>query len=387
MGGDILFDDTVTKSERKLVARIIACAGFIAAKSNYLIAQINRLGDFGHKTARILWMVDRRTFRPIDPKPLRGRLGIVDDENVILIPKSLQRAYNAHLVVDSMPAILKRHPKTKLLISEQMVQADYKSEIQARISHLGISDHVLFVGHIANEDMPEFYSVADAVVDLHVLPGFPMAFLEAAACGAATIVAQIENTKEIVTNGYNALTVDFSANSVANAINRLFERPELRQQLVSNALVTIDQLPSLSEELHLIENRFCDLLEHPHPRPTIEQQWRIIRDSLSCSLMKTRETYRRLGGGIVLAIFRDIAMHIIGDKYGPTLYFLLRRKIGRPALSDPLPPEATIHSAMIKPCMQHARDMIVRPIVDSRIHHGLRRILGRPAKPDDPRAS
>ena len=295
MGGDILFDEvgSATVHDRRATVSTFACADFIAAKSNYIIAELKRLGGFDRKAARILWMIDRRIFRRTDATALRATLGLADDEQVIFSPKSLQRYYNVDLVVEAMPAILKRHPRTRLLISEQSVQPDYKSEIEARIAELGIGDRVLFIGSIPNERMPEFFSLAAMTVAIPPADGLPMAYLEAMACGTVNVVSRLENTKEIVTDGHNALAVDITADAVARAAIRLFEEHGLRERLIKGGLETIDQLPSLQEELELIERRFVGLVDRPRTPPPRELRREIIRASYRYSWARLRGQHGR----------------------------------------------------------------------------------------------
>lgn len=346
MGGDILFDEmgSTTVHDRRATIGTFACADFIAAKSNYILAELKRLGGFDRKAVRILWMIDRRIFRRIDVAAFRATLGLADDEQVIFSPKSLQPYYNVHLVVEAMPAILRRHPRTRLLISEQSAQPDYKAAIEARISDLGLGDRVLFVGKIANEKMPEFFSLATMAVAIPPSDGLPMAYLEAMACGTVNVVSRLENTKEIVADGYNALAIDITSEAVAEAAIRVLEEQGLRERLIDGGFETINRLASLEEELQLIQRRLVDLVAGPWTPPARKFRWEVIRESY-------RYSWERLNhqGGFGRAIIKSLGLRAIRSQRAQQTYLLLRRRLGRPSQHDHLPLHANFRSVLVLP--------------------------------------
>jgi glycosyltransferase involved in cell wall biosynthesis len=358
MGGDVLYDEMGSGSvhDRYLTVSTFDRADFITAKSNYMIAELKRLGGFDSKAFRILWMIDRRIFRRTDATALRSAFGIADDEQVIFSPKSLQRYYNVHLLVEAMPAILRRHPRTKLLIAEQSAQPDYKIEIQARISELGIDDRVLFVGDIDNEDMPRFFSLSDVTVALPPSDGLPMAFLEALACGTVNIVSRLENTKEVVADGYNALAIDIDADAVVQAVLRVLGEDGLRERLIKGGFETIERLPSLSEEVALVERRLNAIVERPRSAPPLQLKWKILRELFAYSWERMSDTARRREESIVLTALRSLGLRTIRRPHGRRWYFLLRRMIGRPSQHDNLLPQDNIRSVVIYPFMAWLAD-------------------------------
>jgi glycosyltransferase involved in cell wall biosynthesis len=353
MGGDILFDQQGKPAPRvrALTLALLKRADFITAKSNYLIAELRQLGGFDRKAVRILWMIDKRIFRRVDATALRSKLGIAVDEQVIFSPKSLQRFYNVHLIVDALPAILAREPRTKLIIAEQAAHADYKQELLNRIAELGLGNRVVFAGPIANEEMPDYYSLANVTVAIPPSDGMPMALLEGLACGVPNILSRLENTKEIVTDGENALMIDLSADAVARAVLRIFEEPALREHLVKNGLATVDDLPGLPDELELIERRFHQLLAEARPSTSMGVRLEIARQGICYSLERWWANFRVWGllgllYPLARPILRTVALGTVGAARGRRIYFLLRRTVGRPSPNDDLPPDTNLRAVI-----------------------------------------
>lgn len=74
------------------------------------------------------------------------------------------------------------------------------------ISKFKLQDSIIFLEEVEYEDMPYFYSGARCVLSLSDYEGFPLALVEALACGAEVIYNDNEIFKEVI--GCNGLMVD-----------------------------------------------------------------------------------------------------------------------------------------------------------------------------------
>jgi glycosyltransferase involved in cell wall biosynthesis len=93
----------------------------------------------------------------------------------------------------------------------------YYGEVEETVSGLGLDGMVRFPGHVPQEDLPLWYSLADAFVYPSLYEGFGLPPLEAMACGTPAIVSNRSALPEVV--GDAGVTVDpYDNQALAEAI-------------------------------------------------------------------------------------------------------------------------------------------------------------------------
>jgi glycosyltransferase involved in cell wall biosynthesis len=91
----------------------------------------------------------------------------------------------------------------------------------------------------------DFYAQCDVFVLPSIDDGFGMALFEAVAHGVPTIGTRNCGSTELLEDGRDLLVVDaFSVDQLKEALLRLYESPELREQLAANGLAALDALQS-----------------------------------------------------------------------------------------------------------------------------------------------
>ena len=105
-----------------------------------------------------------------------------------------------------------------------------RSEVEARVATLDLSEQVSFSGALAHEDMLQLMATAAVVVVPSRYEGFGLTALESMALGRAVIASDAGGLPEVV--GDAGITVP-AGNAVvlADAIERLLSEPELRNEL------------------------------------------------------------------------------------------------------------------------------------------------------------
>jgi glycosyltransferase involved in cell wall biosynthesis len=97
---------------------------------------------------------------------------------------------------------------------------------------MGISDNVMFLGYVPEEELPKIYAAADVFILSSVAEPFGITALEAIAAGTPTIITKQSGVKEVVKH---AFTVDFwDANEMANKILALISYPSLHKTMKEN---------------------------------------------------------------------------------------------------------------------------------------------------------
>jgi glycosyltransferase involved in cell wall biosynthesis len=162
-----------------------------------------------------------------------------------------------HILMDALPAVIKRYPKFKLDIVGQpyLLPLDwlptlgdpkemeklvpfydgkgYMFHLQERINRLNLSEHVVFSGLIPREELAQRYQGADIFTFASLwneLFGMPTA--EAMACGVPVVTSRIAGLPEVVADQLTGfLVTPGDSKQLAEAILRLLEDESLRESM------------------------------------------------------------------------------------------------------------------------------------------------------------
>jgi glycosyltransferase involved in cell wall biosynthesis len=274
MGGDVLFDEQGKPTSRGkwLTLALLRRADLITAKSDFLISVLERLGNFGRKTIRVVWGVRLSSFRRVDSSDLRRMLGIPDGAHVILSPKILQAFYNVHLLVEAMPAILASDPDARLVITEYGADAAYRARLEDRVKALGIANQVVFAGHVSHEEMTRYYSLADVAVGVPRSDGLPQTLLEGMACGVANVLSRLPRYEEIVRHEESAYFVDTTPEAIANGVIRVLEDGQLRTRIARAGRSIVEREANFDTEVARVEAAYRAVLrERPRTLGPLER--------------------------------------------------------------------------------------------------------------------
>ncbi len=118
---------------------------------------------------------------------------------------------------------------------------------------LGIADRVIFAG--PTDDPRVWYAAADLFVFPSYYEAFPIAPLEAAACGLPIISTRVNGITEWVRDGIEGIFVSHEPQSVAGAINTLASDPGMRKRFGGAARAaavrySVDRMCSAYETLY-----------------------------------------------------------------------------------------------------------------------------------------
>ncbi len=117
-----------------------------------------------------------------------------------------------------------------------------REELERLAASLGIRERVLFVDHVDEDDLPLLYGTADVTVLPSLHEGFGLPPLEAMACGTPVAVSRVSSLPEVV--GDAGVYFDPREEStIADALLRLLDDPELREELRARGLAHAAQFP------------------------------------------------------------------------------------------------------------------------------------------------
>jgi len=141
--------------------------------------------------------VDLQKFQPADDKlALRQRLGLADDKVIVFTVRNLVPRMGLENLLQALHQVASRAPRLHLVIGGD---GPLKESLSALMSELGLSDRVRFEGFIQEEDLPNYYAMADLfVLPTRELEGFGLVTLESLASGVPVLGTPVGGTQEIM---------------------------------------------------------------------------------------------------------------------------------------------------------------------------------------------
>lgn len=173
--------------------------------------------------------VDPTRFEGAPTKDVRAEYGIGDAPLIVSLGHVIPLRDRLALV-EALPAVLARHPRTKVLIVGRV----YYDAFIKRAAELGASDAVIAPGAVPKDDVPSYFAAADIVAHDLQGGGCGTASLEAMAAGRATIATVTETNFPGVDlrNWENAILVKPNDPAdLAAALIRLLEDPQERETI------------------------------------------------------------------------------------------------------------------------------------------------------------
>jgi glycosyltransferase involved in cell wall biosynthesis len=132
-------------------------------------------------------------------------------------------------VIEAMPLLLKQVSNLKYLI---VGDGPDRSRLEAKVTALRLSDHVIFAGYISESEKAAHYNLADVYVMPSVGEGFGIVLIEAAACGIPVVGSQSDGSREALLDGQLGRLVDpKKPDELIQAVASFLERAPLRKRI------------------------------------------------------------------------------------------------------------------------------------------------------------
>ncbi|MGA2386496.1 MAG: glycosyltransferase family 4 protein [Candidatus Bathyarchaeia archaeon] len=170
--------------------------------------------------------VDTRKFQPAqDKRKVKRELGFDPDGIAIVSVGRLYARKGLFTLIDSMPAVVKRFPKAKFIVSGKG-QSDEMRKLIAHAERVGVKDRIVFTGYTPDKELPKLYQAADVFAFSTFYEHHPFAVLEALATGLPVVTTWVGGIPETIENGKNGFLVEpFNAKQFSDKILYLVEHP------------------------------------------------------------------------------------------------------------------------------------------------------------------
>jgi len=234
-GNDIL------KPQKNLFLKLLLLlslrnARAIVANSQSTKQELVKLGLPAEKVIVINPPVDTERFNPdIDCSEIVAKHHLGGKKVLLTVGRLVERK-GIDTVIESMPKVIASVPDVVYLI---IGDGDYRNELEDLVERLGLSDRIIFAGHIPDEDLPQYYSACDLFImvsrvieEKGEVEGFGIVYLEAGACGKPVIGGRGGGISDAIENGVTGLLVNpLDKEEIANVIIRLLKDEKLAKKL------------------------------------------------------------------------------------------------------------------------------------------------------------
>jgi glycosyltransferase involved in cell wall biosynthesis len=186
--------------------------------------------------------VDINKFKPAtDKRKAKAALGFNPDDPAIVSVGRLYARKGLFTLIESMPAVFKRFPNAKFIISGKG-QSDEMRKLIIHAEKLGVKDNIVFTGYYPDKKLPKLYQAADVFAFSTFYEHHPFAVLEAMATGLPVVTTTVGGIPETIGSGKNGFLVEpFNQAQFSDRILYLLEHPGEAAEMGLKARKTVEE--------------------------------------------------------------------------------------------------------------------------------------------------
>lgn len=205
-------------------------ADLLTATSEYLKAEMIKLGASPDKVHVIFWGVNSQKFRPdVDTTQIKEELKIGNKRQVILSNRNHTALYNNDIVIEAMCHVLKKFADTTLIL--QNAGGHLEKGLKRLVHERGIAKSVIFLPQFKHDDLPALYALSDIYVSVPSWDAGPVSLKEAMACNSTPIISAVPGPMEWVEDEVNGRVVAIrNAEELAEAMCDLLRNKHKREK-------------------------------------------------------------------------------------------------------------------------------------------------------------
>lgn len=236
--------------------------------SSFTKAQMIRLGHSDADKCIVLNnAIDPFMSFPVEfekPEYLLNRYSLAPSNKVIFTLTRLASSeqYKGYeQVIKAVSRLKIKFPEIKYMLSGQYDPAE-EMRIRELISLCGVEEQVILTGFLSENELADYFLLADLFVLPSKKEGFGIVFIEALACGLPVICGNADGSTDAIRNGElgTAINVD-NLDELEKTITTYLKKPltvHTRQNLQSQCLLHFNELDYMNNILHLIDNEYAN---------------------------------------------------------------------------------------------------------------------------------
>jgi glycosyltransferase involved in cell wall biosynthesis len=225
-----IFEERMQKRSRKLIA-----------VSDFTRRELMKYYKVKEDKIRVIHNgVDVYKFQPAaDKRKVKAELGFNPEDFAILSVGRLYARKGLFTLIESMPAVVKRFPNAKFIISGKG-QSNEMKKLVAHAQRLNVKENIIFTGYYPDAKLPKLYQAADVFAFSTFYEHHPFAVLEALSSQLPVVTTNVGGIPETITDGENGFMCQpFNAKQFSERILFLLEHPAAAEEMAFLARKTI----------------------------------------------------------------------------------------------------------------------------------------------------
>lgn len=225
----------------------------------------NKAFDYGCKNAiYVPNFVDANHFRfnEISRTKIRGELGIERDETVIAYAGSFAYWEGVPVLLHAFKNIVKKYPKTKLVIMGWMRRANICDDIKVLVENMDLMKNTIMISPQPHYRVPEFLSAFDILccpkIDCEINRLItPIKIFEFMSIGLPTIASRVGGIPDVIKDGVNGfLVTPGDKEDLERILDWIISNPGLAREIGQEGRKTIEE----KYTYEVIEDRVAGIL-------------------------------------------------------------------------------------------------------------------------------
>jgi len=211
------------KGEQEVIDSCHRIIASTAKEKEYLIKHYGASQD---KIAIIPCGVNLDLFKPVDKETARQELGL-DHQKVILFVGRIDPLKGLEHLLGALTYMDGEKPPLLMIVGGDEHSQGQVQLLQSMAKDLRIEKWVSFIGSVAQDRLPLFYSAADICAIPSYYESFGMVALESLACGTPIVASDVGGMRYMVSQDeMGRIASDNSSRHLAGAISELLIRAE-----------------------------------------------------------------------------------------------------------------------------------------------------------------
>lgn len=176
--------------------------------------------------------VDISRFEREVTRDIRAELGLTPEQPVLLSLSRVAYEKRIDILVDALPKLVAQTPDLMLVI---VGEGPAREDLEAQVAKLNMTDHVIFTGMVDNDEVANYYHMANLFVSASDSESQGLTYIEAMAAELKIVVMTSPYAAELLTDpsiGTTFTNEDEMIHQVSNYLNHphVFDDPAPRRK-------------------------------------------------------------------------------------------------------------------------------------------------------------
>jgi L-malate glycosyltransferase len=179
---------------------------------------------------------------------------------IVISSRNFYPIYDVGTLIRAIPTVLQEFPETSFLLAGK---GSEEEKLKAAARSFGITNNVKFMGHIPNDELPDYLSAADVYVSTSLSDSsISVSTAEAMACELPVIVTDVADNRKWVDDGENGFVVPAKdPKSLAEKIIFLLKHEDTRNRFGKINRQIIEDKDNYAKEMAKLEQIYEEAIE------------------------------------------------------------------------------------------------------------------------------